>query len=722
MNRNSSKINRAALDAQYTSAAFIENSGIPCETLEKELLRIGSTEEPLPSRRARMIAYTLENARVEIHPFCPFGGRLEERGLLIREARRLRTEAEKQAVRSSEALQCARARLFTGSADYSHLCPEWDRILALGIPGLLADLRARRTDETLTGEQMRFLDACITVYRAILSYIRRLAGEARVLSRGDDFPALMAAGLESLAEGAPRTTYEALELIWMIYYLQTHLDYSQVRSLGALDAQLYPFWQADLASGRFTEQQLDELLRCFMLTIRAFGHANNIPFCLCGSSADGSAKYNSLSLHILEIYDALNIHDPKIQLRWNRGLPREIVEKTLDMIRRGNNSIVIMNDPVVIDSLVKLGISREHAAAYAPVGCYEPNALHELGRTTAGRVNLAKAAELAVTDGMDALLNCQLLPPAGAADDYAAFEERFFTCLAHGVRLSMDRIQALERFGGDVHASLIFSPTLSCCVERAKDAYLGGALYENSSICAFGLATAVDSLIAVKHLVYDERAVSLGELAEILKNNWEGHEELRRRCMQYPKYGNGDEECDALTARITARAAGMINGVPNARGGVFRMGMFSINWYTEFGAHTGATPDGRFSGDPISKNMSPAIARDRSGVTDLIRSATALDYTSVPNGTALDLLLHASAVQGEDGLTAMMGLLGTFMRRGGMALQINVLSPEELRRAQADPAAYANLQVRLCGWNVHFVDLSRDVQDEFIRISENAGA
>ena len=168
--------------------------------------------------------------------------------------------------------------------------------------------------------------------------------------------------------------------------------------------------------------------------------------------------------------------------------------------------------------------------------------------------------------------------------------------------------------------------------------------------------------------------------------------------------------------------AACINGKPNGRGGIFRCGFFSIDYRLTFGEKTGATADGRLAGEPLSKNMCAVTAMDREGVTALIRSATAVDYTDTPNGTVLDIVLYAGAVEGESGLCAMETLLDTYMEKRGFAMQINVLSPEVLRAAQAHPENYATLQVRLCGWNVYFSSLSRVEQDEFIRQTENAAS
>lgn len=360
------------------------------------------------------------------------------------------------------------------------------------------------------------------------------------------------------------------------------------------------------------------------------------------------------------------------------------------------------------------------------IGCYEPAALgKEVPCTCAARVNLPKAVLVAMNGGIDPDTGAAVGVPADP-DSYRDFDAFYAAVLAQ-IETFADRAAALtvayERAYPSLNPAPLFSSTLADCVARGKDAYSGGAKYNNSAINAICIASTVDALTAVRRLVYEEKKLKLSELAAILRGNWQGHEELRQTALRrLPKYGNGDPTVDALAARVVHDTAACINGKPNGRGGIFRCGFFSIDYRLTFGEKTGATADGRLAGEPLSKNMCAVTAMDREGVTALIRSATAVDYTDTPNGTVLDIVLYAGAVEGESGLCAMETLLDTYMEKRGFAMQINVLSPEVLRAAQAHPENYATLQVRLCGWNVYFTSLSRVEQDEFIRQTENAAS
>ena len=393
------------------------------------------------------------------------------------------------------------------------------------------------------------------------------------------------------------------------------------------------------------------------------------------------------------------------------------------MIRSGSNAIVFCNDDIITRGLMKLGHTKQDADNYILIGCYEPSTMGcELACTCAGYVILPKAVECAMNGGRDMLTGKLIgLPCAASFDDFDAFYREVLRQAAHFCEQSMRRIRAYEPYMALTGASPLLSGSMQCCMESGKDVYEGGAAYNDTSINLFGIATATDSLLAVKQLVFEEKRVAFAEMADILRSNWEGQEKLRLIAKtKAPKYGCGCKDADRLAADLMARTTAVINGKPNARGGKFRCGGFSIDLRFTYGERCAASADGRFARESLSKNMSASDGIGANGVTAMMRSACAIDYTNLPNGTALDLVLHSSAVSGADGIPAMEGLVDAFMAMGGFALQINVLDPSVLKKAQQDPEKYKNLQVRLCGWNVRFVDLKKHEQDEFIRWSSQS--
>lgn len=703
--------NRKALEEQHEKAVFHEKSGLLPEELKKECQAIenGLGGASRMYIKANVIDFILRNARLSVDAFDIFAHRLDHGNITAsqRISWKIALNENEMADMIAEHRAAQKSRLYMGDLDYSHTCPEWSYVLGRGITGILSELKENARRDGLSEEQKDFYASVIQVYEGVKVYMLRLAAEAKSLSKGNDEAELCAKTLEALTVRAPETLIEAMQLTLTVYYLQTFLDCSYVRSLGNLDSLYLPFWRTDIESGRYTEKELREIIKYFMIKFYSFKNPNNIPFYICGTDEYGNAVINELSYVLLDVYNELEIHDPKIQIRCNKNTPRALIDKALGMIAHGNNSIVFLNDEVVIRSLQNIGQSYSKAANYAPIGCYEPGSVgNELPCTCSGRVNLAKAMELTMKK---------------KADSFEEFYANFRDSVAYAVRRCQTLINAFEKYYPIINPSPIFSGTVKSCVRRGVDMYAGGVKYNNTSISVFGLATAVDSVMAVKKLVFEEQKMTFSAFGKLLENNWNDADDIRLECKnKYPKYGNYDRNIDEICSNITALLNELVNNAPNGRGGVYRLGLFSIDWIHDFGKKTGATPDGRKSGEPLSKNLSASLGADRNGVTGLIRSAAKIDFTGVPDGGVLDIVLHCSAVKGDDGMAAFFGLLKTYFNLGGMAIQFNVLDPSVLRAAQESPEKYRNLQIRLCGWNVYFVDLSKKEQDEFIKMSENA--
>ncbi len=724
-----------ALLEQYSQSNWNESSGespaaikAACEQIEREM-----SGQSRGCIKAHQLAYILKHAQLEILPCEWLADKINHAGILPGFRQIWKTEIDKGPLHDllQETAAGLAAKAYSGNEDFSHTAPDWPRILQLGFPDILQRIRDARNAQaaagSLTAEQQDFYANGELVWQSVIVLLQRLAAEAGRLAAQYPKQALVAQNLDQLARRAPATLLEALQFIILVYTLQSEVEGINVRSLGGLDRLLYPYYRSDLADGRLTREQAAELLQYFMTKLRAKRFGANIPFYLSGMDSEGRDTTNELSDLIIETYAQLNYHDPKIQVRVHDGTPPAFLRSVLRCIRDGRNSIALMNDPIVIGGLTKIGISLPDARNYVPIGCYEPCALgKEVPCTCNGIINLPKAVELALNNGCDPLTGQQVGQATGSAGSLHTFAE-FQTAVQKQLRYfterSMARIIAYERLYPQLCPSPLFSAMLDECVERGVDVYSGGAKYNNSSINVIGIATAVDALMAIKRMVYDESTISLADLRDILLADWSGQEKLRLQCLkQLPKYGNGLPEVDQLAADLAAFAGACINNQPNGRGGVFRCGLFSIDWYVDFGRHTGATPDGRRARDPLSKNLCATVAQDKAGVTALIHSVTQIDCTNVPNGSVLDILLHPAVVQGERGLDTLMGITEVYRKMGGFAIHFNIFDAQVLRDAQKNPAKYATLQVRVCGWNAYFVNLSRIEQDLFIQQAEQVKA
>ena len=612
---------------------------------------------------------------------------------------------------------------FSAMVDFGHASPDWNTIMECGIPGLLNRVRLEHKEKLKSGitkEQREFYETSEYAYECMLKLIDRYINLISTVHSDEDGADEMIKCLKSLRSGAPKNIYEAMQLSMLFYYILTNIEGVLIRTLGGLDKLFYKFYKNDIANGTFTKEEIKDLLKHYMFKLGAEKVIANMPFYICGMTSEGHDSTNELSYIILEAYDEMNIYDPKIHIRYNEYLPKDITLMALDMIRRGNSSILFINDVPTIEAYKKLGVPESEAYHYTVVGCYEPTIEgKEVACTCNGFINMPKAFEITLNEGYDALKSKEIGRSLKNFESYEDFYNTFIKNLECFVDNARMQVSEYEKHYMKICPAPLFSGTFEECVKTGTDVYAGGAKYNNSSVNLMGLATVADCLVIVKKAVFEENLITLEELNAVLKNNWKGHDKLRLRLMNnYPKFGNGIAEADDIAIRLAKETADMLNGKPNGRGGIFRCGMFSIDHIFPFGRKTGATPDGRYIGEPISKNISPSVCADTEGITGVINSLIKIDYTNIPNGTVLDVMYHPSAVQGSDGLDAMYSVLKVFNDYAGFAVHFNVFDADTLKKAQADPDKYKNLQIRVCGWNAYFVNLGKSSQDLFIKQAE----
>ena len=493
-----------------------------------------------------------------------------------------------------------------------------------------------------------------------------------------------------------------------------------MRTLGRLDVLLYPFYVNDIANGTYTKEEIKEMLKFFLYKFWVAKVPYDLPFCLGGIDSHGNEVTNEMSYLIVESYNELNIYSPKIHIRVSDKTPKDFLKLVLSCIRGGNSSFVFVNDKIGIECLRRVGIEERDAMNYVPIGCYEPAVWGvEIGCTGNGDVGLGKAVELVFCNGRDNATGILCGVETGKIESFEGFLDAVKKQIAYMTDRAASYVVKLERLYDRINPDPLLSCQYEHSVETGVDVYEGGAKYNNSSLYFSSIASLVDSVCAVKRLVFEEKRYTFDELGEILRANWQGYERDRAVALRIPeKYGNNNPIADKYTVELSSFCADLLNNRPNGRGGVFKAALFTIDRCFYIGERTMATPDGRLAGEPLSKNLSATVGMDKNGVTSLINSVTKIDHASFPTGSVLDVMLHPTAVAGEDGLEAFYGILMTYMKKGGFAMHGNVFDASTLKRAQEQPEQYKNLQVRVCGWNAYFVNLSRAEQDAFIKQAE----
>ncbi len=595
---------------------------------------------------------------------------------------------------------------YTGSCDYSHTTAAWESVISLGIYGLrnriLEYARANDEDE----KAKIFYSELLRVYDAALRFIQRASDEAMSCGRFD-----MGLGLRNLIQNSPSNLFEALQTSIIYYFLQHFFDGTYLRTMGRLDKLFYPYYV------REDKTHADQLLLEYVKEIDRLEAPSNIPFAIGGTTADGTDLINELSYVWLDTYKKADTINTKLHLLCSEHTPEDIIKKAFQCIRDGNNSIVFMSDKRVIEALEKQGIEHKDAMNYHVVGCYECGGEGELTCSCNARVNIAKALELALNGGRDMLTGKRIgLENGGHFETFEALCEEFERQLAYLCKCAMTITDLYESHYAEIHSAPILSGTYVSALEKGGDLYLDyAAKYNSSSLNAIGLATATDSLVSIRKAVFEDKTVTLKEFTEILKSNWKEKEYFRLLIKnKYPKFGQGDISTDAIAKRIVDVLSDTVSCKPNAKGGKWRLGLFSIDWRWDLGQKTAASADGRFCGDTLSQNTSASFGADKEGATAHLISVARLDTSKTPNGAIVDIDLHSSAVRGENGINALVTSLKTYFELGGFAVHYNVLDTNILKAAKQNPEKYPTLQVRLCGWNVLFSTLSEKEKDEFI--------
>ena len=589
--------------------------------------------------------------------------------------------------------------------DFDHSAPDWEKILQLGFPGMKARVDAYAADTP-------FYRAEKSAAETILRFLDRLIRTAK--AHPDAASPLMKkeiASLERLRAGPPQTCFDVMEFTMIYFILSEHVNRFQVRTLGNVDVSWWPYYKADLAAGRTTEAEFREEFRHF---IWQFGSIDNYwghPIYLGGTKADGTTEYNPLSEIILDVVDREALPTPKFQVKLAGNTPEAIWTKALDMLRR-HRSLVLMNEKGMADSMKPMGVPDDERRDLLVWGCYEYLPRGKGNCTSGFRLNMLQPV-------LDMLKSAADGGPA--PETFADFLAEYKRQLKANVDRLMTIVNESESHLAEIHPALVLSLAIDSALERGTDAFSTGMTYNYTAMGEVAFATAVDSLLAVKTLVYEDgEKVSLRELGGILLKDWAGHEELRLRAVrEVPKWGRGDAVADDLAADVIETLSRHVVGRPNGRGGKWTVYGLHSRAYIEFGADAIASPDGRRKGEHLSKNVAPSIGAETEGITGTLRSYAKIRPENFPCGSVLDVMINPATVCGEKGLGVFRSLVEYWMANGGTALNVNIVSVEELRDAQLHPGKYENLQVRIAGWNVRWIDIPKREQDDFIARAES---
>ncbi len=667
-------------------------------------------------------------------------------------------------------------------ATSGHLIPAHEWALQIGWKGIHQDLLSRYDRLNVRekkGEKGAQLRAMMTAAKMPAEAASRYAEKCRHLAAVEAGPARkqeleqMAANLDRVPWEPPESFWEAVQALWLNHMLiMSDENYpGPGTSFGRIDQFLLPYWQRSLEQGMDREFG-KEILKCFWIhantaydaMIRVGGNQGITAgfgqlLTLSGMGPGGKDMTNDLTFAILEVIDEMSpILEPKPNVRLHRNSSEELLDRVIDMLSSSQGAPFLLNfDERSMAGMMlqakKAGctdrIHERNVHEYAPVGCLENTMVgNDRSGTVDNNLNLLKAVELALTGGKDLLPFVDPItgkkeemaqdgPDTGDAAKFSSWEEfwkAYVVQTAHIVRKCVELYELSE----SIRARFAPTPYLSClvrgCAEKGLDITRGGAEISFTTLEAVTFATTVDSLLAVKYLVFDRKACTMEELTEALRANWEGYESLQAKAkFRAPKYGRDDDEADRMArAVMEVWCEETWKHETKSTGRRFRPGMLSWNYWVGDGFILPASPDGRPKGRFLSNAICPSNGADIKGPTANVNSVgKALGgkvyegrgdwggyLNLLPNGASHTMTFNPSVLKDPEHRRKFKAFLRGYVENGGTALQINLLDPDLLRTAQKRPKDYRHLLVRVTGYNAYFTSIGRELQDEVIaRIS-----
>ena len=583
------------------------------------------------------------------------------------------------------------------------------------------------------------------------------------------------------AKGA-QNFYEACQSFWFVQQLLQMESSGHSISPGRFDQYMYPYYKKDMEAGTITREFAQELMDCIWVKLNdlnkcrdaasAEGFAGYSLFqnlIAGGQNKEGEDVTNDLSIMCIQASMHVHLPAPSLSVRvWN-GSPHEFLIKAAELTRTGIGLPAYYNDEVIIPALQNRGLSLEDAREYNIIGCVEPQ---KAGKTEgwhdAAFFNMCRPLELVFSNGMDKGEMVGI--PTGDVTQMKTFDE-FFDAYKKQMEYCISLLVNADNAIDVAHAERCPLPFLSCmiddCLKEGKSVQEGGAVYNFTGPQGFGIANMADGLFAIRKLVYEDKKVSMKELKEALAWNYDkgldaqsagDMTEMIMKAMQkagrnvdastaegllktfmgmkpgeqktqrfkeihdmideVPKFGNDIPEVDYFAREVAYTYSKPLQKYNNPRGGKFQAGLYPVSANVPLGGQTGATPDGRYAHTPVADGVSPSAGKDVKGPTAAATSVSRLDHFIVSNGTLFNQKFHPSALSGREGLEKFVALIRGYFDQKGMHMQFNVVDRQTLLDAQEHPEKYKHLVVRVAGYSALFTTLSRSLQDDIIRRTE----
>ncbi len=673
-----------------------------------------------------------------------------------------------------------------------HVNVHYDRVIYEGLNGIIkqaaSELEKVDVSDPNYGDKRRFLEAVIISCQAVSDYAKRYADLAKSEAEKEKDPARkkelldIAERCRNVPANPARTFAEGLQAFWFVQQTIQIESSGHSISPGRFDQYMYPLYEHDIAEGRLTMEEAQELIDCVWVKLNDLnkcrdelsaegfsGYSLFQNLIVGGQTPDGRDATNDLSFMCLDATKHVFLPQPSISIRvWN-GSAKELLIRAAEVTRTGIGFPAYYNDEIIIPSMENRGIPIEHARNYCIIGCVEPHVPgKEDGWHDAAFFNMCRPLEMVFTNGIDngevASIQTGGIESIGS---YEEFKEAYRKQMDYNIKLLVNADNAIDRAHAERCPLPFESALIDDCISKGVPLQQGGAHYNFTGPQGFGIANVADSLYVVKTLVFEQKRFTLRELADAMAMNYgqgfdertahdtalqavrimrakgeepdeqfvsgiikkvltmqlpedekKRYEEIREMIIDCPHYGNDIDEVDEIAREAAYFYTKPLPQYKNPRGGIFQAGLYPVSANVPLGAQTGATPDGRLAHTPVADGVSPTSGYDVTGPTASCNSVARLDHADASNGTLFNMKIHPTAMSTDKDLEDFVSLVRGFFDQKGMHMQFNVVDRETLIDAQKHPEKYAGLVVRVAGYSALFTTLSKSLQDDIIRRTE----
>ena len=598
----------------------------------------------------------------------------------------------------------------TGKGTATHMAIDYDLLMREGTSGVRAiiDGYLAKCDDADTRD---FYLACRACLEAVERFSERYAERAEALAESADGERRdellkIAKICRRVPKCPPHSFYEALQ---SAHFVTVCLSCNPMRfhsieqfQLGRLDRWAYPFYKADKENGSLDDATAQLLIDCLgIITNHRVARGFSSGYMVGGRNADGTVVANELSYMGIQAIDDVRLLYPAVGYAHTTDHPSDLLLLACEVLSHGRSHPAIFGDDIIAEGLEYYGMPKSDAREYIHSTCVEITPIGASNAWVASPYNNLAQMLLDVIK-----------------DDYNSYEalyDGFCAALAAKIKAAAEMLTEARM----LRLQTGMDPLLSCfvndCLERGLDIDRGGAVYNWIMPSFVGMANVVDSLFAMKTLIFEEKELTLAELRAALADNFVGHEELHKKLSsRVAKYGNDNDEVDSIYVDISKFIVDECkkHTAPFSNGKVIPS-VFCFIRHETMGRETGATPDGRVAGFPLGDGSGPCQGRELCGPTASVLSSTKWSQKEFIGGVAVNMKFTKKTFT-SDSCHNIAALINTFIERGGFEMQINVVDRETLLAAQADPDSYRDLVVRIGGYSDYFCKLSPQMQAEVL--------